>query len=325
LKFAEFKNTIENGINTEKKYSTFLFEGEDAFFRERGVAILKNKFLQEPSLNFATFNGEEGVTNDLIASVNSYPFMSEKRITLIREFYPKSENALLELKGFIDSYNDQSILIIDNEKPSDVLKKLNIGIVDCGKQDIQVLIKWIKAKCVRENVEIDGETANLIVVYCLQDMSRIEMEVNKLISYVGENKVITTDTVNLLVAKSNDYKIYEMTDYIAKKKFDMALSVITDMLSKNEPPQKITISVYNYFRKLLYAGISNKSPQELGAIFGMKEYPAKKLIEQASLFKKRALKMAVDRLMSADFKVKNGSGDEFELLWLSVFSIMTDN
>lgn len=327
MKFSEFKAIMDSNEESAKilqKSSVFLFEGEDAFFRERGLFVLKNKFIQEPSLNFAVFNGEEGSFDEVVSSINAFPFMSPKRITLIKEFYPKSEGIDENLRNFIDNPQDQSLLIISNEKPSEILKKLNVNYIDCSKADSFAISKWIKAKVNSEGAEIDRETANMIAEYCMCDMARIEMETEKLISYVGSG-TIDKEAVETLVAKSNDYKIYEMTDYIAKKKFDLALSVITDMLGKNEAPQKIIVSVYNYFRKLLYAGISGKTATELGTLLGIKEYPAKKTLEQASMFKKRALKGAVDRLSLADYKIKSFNSDEFEQMWLSVFSIMTDN
>ena len=41
MKYAEFKNGLESG----DVFSVYLFEGEDAFFRERGLSLLKNKFV----------------------------------------------------------------------------------------------------------------------------------------------------------------------------------------------------------------------------------------------------------------------------------------
>ena len=62
-----------------------------------------------------------------------------------------------------------------------------------------------------------------------------------------------------MVARDTEYKVYEMTDYIAKRKFDMALTVIKDMMSKGETAQRILTAVYNYYRRLLHCAISNIS------------------------------------------------------------------
>jgi DNA polymerase-3 subunit delta len=320
LKYTEFKNGLIGG----DEYPVYLFEGEDAFFRERGLALIKKQFVTEPELNVALFNSEVGV-QELLSSLDGYPFLSKKRLTVVREFYPKQDFFKNGLKGYLENPSEFGVLAILNEKPCEPLKKFDsVCVVDCKKADPTLLLKWIKSECSRENVYIDGEAAKTLAEYCLSDMTRIENETHKLMAYAGNGGSISVSDVDQMVAKDTEHKIYEMTDYIAKKKFDLALDVIRDMMSKGETAQRILSSVYNYFRRLLHAGISGKTASELAEGLGIKEYPAKKLIEQSAMFKKRALKSAVDRLTDADFKIKSGKADVNEQMWLTVFAIMIE-
>ena len=118
LKYTEFKNAVGEG----KVFPVYLFEGEDAFFRERGFSLLLNKFVSEPELNLVTLPSDCGV-DQLITSLNGYPFMSNKRMTVIREFYPKQDFFKSGLKAYLESPSGQSILAVLNEKPCDALKK----------------------------------------------------------------------------------------------------------------------------------------------------------------------------------------------------------
>lgn len=321
LKFTEFKNAVENG----EDFSIVLAVGEDAFFRERAVTLLKNKFVTEPTINAATFDGGSFSMQDLLSSLSAYPFMSEKRLTLIREFYPKAETLKKDLKSYLENPPQGSLFLIVNEKPCEVLSKFKtVTQVECGKADLSVIVRWIKGRAGEDGVTIDGETAGLIAEFCQSDMTRVKCETEKLIAYLGNGGVITRELVEENVNKSAEYKIYEMTDCIAKKKFDKAMEIITDMLGKGEPPQKLLVSTYNYFRKLLMVAISDLPPAALGNLLGMKEYAVKKTKEQAAMFKMRALKRAVDELSDADYYIKSGRGEADELMWLTIFKIMTE-
>lgn len=320
LKYTEFKNGLESG----EAFSVYLFEGEDTYFRERGLSLLKNKFVTEPSLNF-TCLGADVELSELLTSLEGFPFMSEKRLTVVREFYPKSDFFKSGLKEYLENPSPTSVLAILNEKPCESLKKFSsVSVVECNKQDVSLLVKWIKAECGRAGVAIDGETAKNLAEYCLSDMTRIETETNKLISYVGNGGMIDKVVLDEMVARDTEYKIYELTDYIAKKKFDLALSVIRDMLSKGETMQRIIVSVYNYYRRLLLTAISDKTVAELAVAFGIKEYAARKTKEQSSMFLKRSLKSAVDALTEADYRTKSGLNDADEMAWLTIFKIMTE-
>lgn len=321
MKYAEFKSGLDSG----EFFSVYLFEGEDAFFRERGLSLLKNKFVSEPDLNFTSLSSDCGV-EQLISSLNGYPFMSEKRLTVVREFYPKQEFFKNGLKAYLENPSEFGIFVILNEKPCDALKKFNcVCFVDCSKADVSLLVRWVKSQCSSSEVSIDGETAKTICEYCLSDMTRIENETKKLCAYVGTGGTITKTDVDAMVARDTEYKIYEMTDYIAKKKFDLALAVIKDMLGKGETSQRILVAVYNYFRRLLHVAISDMSASDVAVSLGIKEFAVRKAKEQAEKFKKRSLKNAVDLLCDADYKIKSGLIDADESMWLTVFKIMTDN
>lgn len=320
MKYAEFKSGLEGG----QCFPVYLFEGEDAFFRERGFSLLKNKYVTEPDLNFVSL-GNDCTPEQLVSSLNGYPFMSEKRMTLLREFYPKQDFLKGAFKEYLDNPSDFGILVILNEKPCEALKKhQTVCVVDCSKADVSILMRWVKAECMNNGVEIQAETAKVLCEYCLSDMTRIENETKKLCAYAGFQGSISLEDVNQLVSRDAEYKIYEMTDYIAKGKFDLALSVIKDMLSKGEPPQRILTSVYNYYRRLLHVAISDLPLSELAANLGIKEFAAKKTKEQASKFKKKALKNAVDALTDVDYRIKSGLVDADDYMWLTVFKIMTD-
>jgi DNA polymerase-3 subunit delta len=320
LNYTEFKNGLESG----QSFSVYLFEGEDSYFRERGMNLLKKKFVSEPDLNFVTLDGGVSV-GELISSVEGFPFMSEKRMTVVREFYPKQDYLKSGLKDYLNNPSSSSILVILNEKPTENIKKFeSVCVVDCKKADTALLIKWIKAECSSLSVAIDGETAKVLSEYCLSDMTRIQTETHKLCAYVGDGGTITKKDVDDMVSRDYEYKIYEMTDYIAKKKFDNALCVIKDMMAKGETSQRILVAVYNYFRKLLHAAISDMPLSEMATAFGVKEFAARKTKEQAAMFKKRALKSAVDALTEADYAIKSGKIDADESMYLTIFKIMTD-
>lgn len=321
LKYSEFKKGLENG----EKFSVYLIEGEDAYFRERALKMLSETFVSEPEINSASFDGTSFNLYELLSSLSALPFMSRKRLTVIREFYPKADVLKKDLKSFFDAPPEETLFAIVNEKPSEPLKKFkSVCVVDCGKASVALLVKWIKARCAKDNVFIENSTAETLAEYCLSDMTRIENETEKLIAFAGNGGTISREDVDGFVSRSAEYKIYEMTDCVGKKQFGKALDIISDLTEKGETPQRIIVSVYNYFRRLLHVAIADAEVSELAAMFNIKEFAVKKAKEQAAMFKKRSLKSAVDMLADADFKIKSGKIDAEEQMWLAVFSIMTD-
>ena len=322
VSFSEFKN----GVKNSEERPIYLFEGEDSFFRNRGVQLIKDTFVSEPDLNYKVFEGESADINEIASSLESFPFLSKKRLTVVKEFYPDKADLKGRIKDFLENPPNDSVLVIANSKSFEGLKKFsNVYAVDCKKADQATIAKWVEAECAKYNVKVERSAALMLAEYCLCDMARIEVETDKLISYAIKDGEITQSTIELLINKDSEYKIYEMTDFIGKKKFAMALAVIKEMMAKGEPPQRLIISIYNYYRRLLHVAISDKDNGTLANLLEVKEFAVKKAKEQAKMFSKRSIKHAVDILIEADYNSKNGNMDFGEAFWLSIFKIMVES
>ena len=320
MKFTELKknlSTISDNI--------FLIEGDDVYFRNSAIDIFKVNFITQPELNFSTFDGEFvlGSCGDFISSLTAYPFMSEKRIVLVKEFYPKADFIEKNLSIYFENPIQETLFLIENSKPCDVLKKQpNVCYINCDKADIDILCRWIVNETSKSGIRMISMDAEKLAEYCLRDMTKISNETQKLIAYAKPKGVITEEDVNLLVSKDTEYQIYEMTDYIGKKRYDQALSIVKEMTAKGEPPQRLIISIYNYFRRLLHVALSDLSNEELSKLLGVKEYAIKKTKEQAKTFKKKSLKNAVDFLTNCDFGSKSGKTSFEDALSTALFEIL---
>lgn len=320
MNFTEFKNAVADGICSP----AYIFEGEDGFFIARGIAELKKKFLIEPELDCAAYDGAVVTESELVSSLECFPFISEKRFTVVTEYYP-DEKKIASIKKYLLDPSDRSVLVVLNGKKGCCLGKIKgVATVDCDRESEGVIARIIKGRCENEGVSISLETAKEIAVYCLRDMSRIVNEVEKLVCYCKDKKEITDEDVNLLVAKDTEYKVYEMTDCIGKRRIEDALYIVKELEGKGETPQRLISALYGYFRRLTYISISSESDEELSKLLGIKEYAVKKSRQQAKVFGPRALKRAMDALGNADYDFKSGKVDAEDAMWLSIFKILTE-
>lgn len=318
MKYTEFKNSLENG----KVFPIYIFEGEDSFFSSNGLKLLKSKFILEPSLNCVELYPESTSLKDIFSSLDCIPFLSERRMTVIRDYYPKADE-LKKIAEYFKNPSPTSILVVINEKPLEGFKKIkDVCNVECVKLDANTLARWVKGECANNGIAVDLETSRLLVDYCLCDMMRINNETQKLCAYVLDKKVIEKEDVENLVDKGLDNKIFKMTEFIGLKQFDKAISIINEMLSRGETPQGLLAYLYSYFRRMLHVAISEKSDAELSSLLKSPDYLIRKIRQQSAMFKKRAIKTAVDTMADADARFKSGITDVNDELWFSVFKIM---
>lgn len=299
MKYVDFKKfTNENGA-----MPVYLFEGEEGYFREKGETTLKERFLQEPTLDYVSFDGSalKGEKLKAIAdALNCFPFVSEKRVVRVTEFYPTEKDFEYYLKGLFENPPQHGLLmIINSAKPKTtanqaaLAKKPNVTYVDCAKSDEETVKKWIYVTCKRAGVYADGITCGKIANYCTLDMSRISKETEKLLTYCEVKGIdrLTDEIVDLLVYPDSDYKIYELANAVARRNYSAFVKIARDLSEQGYNENALLSSLASYFKGLYETSLCRGSDKEVAVTLGIKEYAAKKNREQAAKFSK-------DRLLS---------------------------
>ncbi len=320
MEYAEFKNGLSQGPK-----NIYLFEGEEIYLFETGLNAILENFVTSADINYVALAGDDVQIEKLLPLISTMPFLSKYRVVAIREFYPKAD----EIKGplarvFKGEFAD-TIFVIMNTKPSEQLKKVSgITTVSCARQEPTMLVKWVKKLFSDKGKSIELSVASKIVEYSLCDMVKISNEVAKLASYVGNGLEITLEDVESVVSKDTEYKIYELTDFIAKKNFEKAVLILNDMVSDGESPQWLLSTVYFYFRRLFHVMISAKTDAELAKDFKVKEFAIKMAREQGKSFKLKKLKQAMDMLADYDYLSKSGGLSFDTALYLGVFKLLVE-
>lgn len=322
MRMEELKNSLASGVAP-----VYLIEGEDAYLREVALKTLQNKCLTSPELNLNTFEGSYVKSNpeEMISALMQYPFMSEKRVIIVRDYNPSATDLKNKaIAGYLDSPVETSLLIIVNDTPCEPLKKFgNVTVVDCGKATMATVVRYIQGTLKRNQLIITTKNAELLADYCRLEMTKISGEVEKLIAYCHGNAEVTANDIEEMVSKENDYQIYELTEAVARKNNSVAYAILEDMLSKSNDHQRIFSSLYYHFRKLFYCSVSVKSNSVLAKELGVRsEYAIKKLVEQCKRFTPKKLKQSVDMFAKYDADFKSGELTIQSALTLAMGKIM---
>lgn len=291
MKFTELKNSIAEGAK-----SVYLLEGDDAYFRTRGEEMIKNAFLTMPELNFASFEGEslKGANmTALVSALESYPFMAEKRVVKVSEFYPSENDFEARLKPTFDHFPSATVLLIVNSQTKkgsvDWKRKKCVSYVDCNKSDEETVTKWIYVTLKRAGISADVGLCTLVAQYCLCDMARVSSETAKIVAYKGGG-ALTREEVDALVYKDAEYKMYEMTGAIPRKNYSLFCTIAYELLEKGSDETAILSGLFSSFRNLLTIASSSESDASLAGKLRMKEYGVKKSREQAYAIGEKRLK-----------------------------------
>lgn len=320
MKFVELKKSFASGINP-----IYLVCGDDAFLVARATRLIVDACNIDEGLNLSNFEGADvkGNTENLIAALTSYPFFGDKRVVLLKEFYPLVAD-VKSLKSYFENPCETTVFIIANLSKSDnILKLPNVTEVDCFKGDESVATMWIKSQATKGGVRISQGAIDKIIDYCYGDMTKINGEIEKLVAYALTSGDITEKDVETLCVKELDYQTYEVVEFIASKKYEKAYTCLTEIMSSSSDGQKLFVSLYYHYRRMLFSALSPLSDGEVAKHLKIKEFAVKMARRQAKSYPVKRLKQIVDSLSLYDEKFKQGLVEQSSAVWNAIFNVLT--
>lgn len=306
MKFTQLKDDIKEGAKP-----IYLIEGDDAYFRAKAEEQIKSAFLEMPELNFTTFDGAQykgANLTDITSALSAFPFMAEKRIVKITDFYPTEGDYEKYIKPVLENFPEMTILIIVNtqgKKGVDLKRKKFVTYIDCNKADRETVAKWAYLTMKRAGVSSTVEACEAVADYCLCDMARVSREVEKLIEY-GKEGGVNKAIVDELVYKDADYRVYQMTGAIARRDYGGFSEICYDLLDKGFDENAVIGSLLNYFKNLLTVLSSDMPDRELMSSLKMTDYVLGKTKQQARAVGEQKLISYINALYSLSSSFKSG-------------------
>lgn len=306
MEFTELKDDLKKGAK-----SVYLLEGDDAYFRMKGEELIKAEFLTMPELNFTSFDGESLKGNAITAltsAIKNFPFLAEKRIIKVTEFYPSESEFQTYIKPLFEDFPQTSILIIVNsgaKKGVELKRKGGVTYVNCRRAERETVAKWAYITLRRAGVNASSAACGKIADYCLCNMARVSVEVQKLIDYKGAGE-ISDGEVDALVFKDADYRLYELTATIPARNFTRYCEIEDEILKKGGDEMYLLNGLFNYFKNLLTCATSLSSEAELAETLKIKDFAVRKNRGYAAAVGIERLKYILSYIYSAISDVKSG-------------------
>ena len=302
MKFTELKKSLKTEIK-----NCYMLKGDDEFLLGRSYELIKDACnIQMPELNILLF--KEDVDFDNVSkALETLPVFDEKKIIYVKlsskDF--KNENKLTEYFGQVNS----STIFIVSVGTTGYLKSYekNFEIVDCNRLNRDFIFPFVVAELKKNSKTISKDACEYLCDYTNCDLSKIVNELTKLTSYIGEREIISVDDVKLLVNKSVEFQIFELTEALARKNESKVYEILSVLKTRKDEFRGLVALIYKHFRRLFMVSISGESKSDLAKLLGVHEYAITKSQEQARMFTKKQLKEINDICHQIDFDIKQSN------------------
>ncbi len=249
---------IDQDIKNGQFHNIYLIIGDEEYLKNRYANQLVDALIEsKDSMNYNEYDDKACAENsaEIISTAVTLPFFADHRVINIKNsgwFKNKNDDFL----GYLDEPNEDTIFIFREasfDRRSRAYKAASkLGcIVECTRLSSNDIKKWIGEKLKSENKSMKKEAFIEFEERTNSSMDNMEMEFDKLISYIGERKTITLEDVEAVCTKQLQSKVFDMIDAIAEKNPTKVFDMYHDLLASKESPLKILVLIQRAFRQSL--------------------------------------------------------------------------
>lgn len=289
--------------------------------------IKENKF-EDASQNY--YDIQEVPLENALEDLDTYGFLTSKKVVIITNFDCldlSNEKDLERLVKYVKNPNPDNILVITTKKfvmkENKYLKDLkkNLEIISVSVDPISYIKNELKG------YKVDKEVISLINEYCLEDITKIHNECNKLKIFKIEDKIISKEDVKeLIIKKLGDATelTFSFTRALAEKDKKEALRLYQEILNYNVEPLSLIGLLASQFRIMYQVKVLDRkrmSNMEIAKMLNTKEFRIMKTKELTRYYTEKEILSLIIRLSEIDLKIKTTNSDPNLLLQLLIINI----
>ena len=304
--------------------TVYLLFGQEDYLIHFYANRLVDKSVSEKDrfMNLCVLEGAEASADRIRESVETYPFLGEKRVTWVKDSDwfsakkgdPEGTDKLLSvLKNM-----PETALLLFQEKQVDKRTSLYKAVskagscVELSQPDEEGMIRFVARELAKEDKVLSRETARYFLQSVGGDMLYQQLELAKLAAYKGEEKVVEVSDIDAVCTPQPESDVFRMTDALGNRSRTEAMKIYERLLDNNEAPQRIFYLLCQQLRRIYRAVLcrEKKLPREESAsIIGVSPRAVWIYEKQSARFRKEQLEKLIDDLTETDEKIKTGLMD----------------
>ncbi len=278
--------------------------GEEPLLVRRELERLLDQRLPRASRDFNRdiFEAAELDVGRLLEAAGTLPFLTPRRVVLIRNVQELKKSAMESLEPALDNLPGTTDLILTGTKIDGRLgfwKRIaSIGAVrELKPPDDREIPAWIAGEVRERGGRIEPEAVAGLTAAIGRNLSALHNTLEKLLLLKREGETIGPDDVEAVTTGISWKTVFELGDAVGKRDLSRALVLAEKMIASGESPVGLVAILARHFRIL--------SKIREGGTAGLSPFLADRYREQAVRFTPSVLASRREMIFHADWALKS--------------------
>ena len=311
------RTSFEQALSQRTLPAVLLFEGEEEQLKQEALALLRRMLLPAgmEALNETVLENPE--TNRLIADAETQPFMSDRRLVVVRDHPALSGRAEADekLTAWLPSVPETTLLLFyctgkpdGRKKLYNTVKKMG-GVVTFAPMRGAELVHFVTNAFKEAGKECDDRTAEYLIFTVGDDAGLLRTEIDKLASYAGGRPSVLSSDVSALATPSTECTVFQMVDAVVTGQKSRALVLLRNQLLNGTDRMAILAMLLRQYRLLQHIKImqyEKRGGDFIRSALGVPPFAVEQYLRQASGYTGGQIKKAVGICFDTEYAVKSG-------------------
>ncbi len=261
---------LRKEIDEKSIHPCYFFYGEEPFLAEEFIQELQESLIAPDELDYNTekFNLEDHSWMEVMDAARTLPFFFYSwRIIVVSLPLGKGENLSSTeekvVKDYFSSPSSQTVLVV--VYPSKLKRTASIfrlfssfpSSLVCLKElkalKERALFGWMERKLSSLQKRATQDAMGRIAELVGSNLARLNGELDKISSFIGEKKIIEVDDVNAVSGWIKSFYEWEIVDGLEKADFKKSFMVLDHLFKEGERPEFILGLIAKFFRDIFLA------------------------------------------------------------------------
>lgn len=320
LNYKEFFSKLRDGSLSR----VLLLDGEEEYTKDSALAQLRKKVLPEglEEMN-ETLLSASSSANEIVDACEMLPFLSTKRLVVVRDNglvqrVPggTKDDGIDRLLAYMSDLPDHVLLVFFCRGKADRTKKITTriealsGRVDFAPLDDKDKRMWLTRELKAYDKYMSRQAVDVFLSRVDGLLTPIIQELQKLLSYVGDNLTIEIEDVEAVIAPSVEDRLFTLFDHLISGNAQGALSILRNILGQKDTqtvqlltPLTVRMRQMYYYKLLKGKGYADR---EIAPHTGIRSNMLWLYEKQTRAFSEQQLKGYLELCIRMDFEFKSG-------------------
>ncbi len=294
-----------------------LFEGEDEQLKQSALSELRRSILPPGMETLNETLLEDPQSDQLIAAAETQPFMSDRRLIIVRDYPALTGRAEADdrLLSYLPSVPQTTVMLFYCTGKPDGRKKLYNAIKKHGAVVTFTplkgaeLTRFVTDAFRNAGKECDERTAEYLIFTVGDDAGLLINEIQKLSDYAGNRPAVLASDVSALATPSTECTVFQMVDAVVTGQRSRAFTLLKNQLLIGTDRMAILAMLLRQYRLLQHIKImqyEKRTGDYIRSSLGVPSFAVEQYLRQASGYSGGQVKSAVRICFETEYAVKSG-------------------